>query len=364
MLRAFIVMNRDEIIARTLARVASRLSPMPSEVELTQGIPVFLDQLCDALDRAESTDLIDHDALAKSAGEHGRALLQMGLTVAQVVHDYGDVCQVITRMALEGGAQIPAEQSRTLNMCVDDAIAEAVSEHARIREREIVDRGTEKLGALAHEMRNLLSSAILSFESIQSGLVSPDGRTSVICARSLLGLSNLIDRSLAEVRLDAGLNHLESIPVMEFLHEVESAGSIHARGQGHKFAVRRVDRSITIEGDRQILAAAIANLLQNAFKFTPKGGRVSLNTHVRDGRVLFEVSDACGGLPPGRIEELFNPFEQRGKDRSGIGLGLAICRKAAEANNGELLARDVPGTGCIFTLAIPLQAQSLVTASV
>ena len=119
------------------------------------------------------------------------------------------------------------------------------------------------------------------------------------------------------------------------------------------FAVGQVDRTVTVEGDRQILAAAVSNLLQNAFKFTPKGGNVSLGVHVTVDRVLIDVEDECGGLPPGKADLLFHPFEQHGEDRSGVGLGLSICMKAATASGGELRVRDFPGKGCVFTLALP-----------
>jgi signal transduction histidine kinase len=117
--------------------------------------------------------------------------------------------------------------------------------------------------------------------------------------------------------------------------------------------VRLDDPETAIVGDRSILAAALANLLQNAFKFTPHHGQVALNVHTAEGRVLFDVEDTCGGLPPGKAEELFSPFAQRGGDRSGIGLGLTICRKAAVATHGELRVRDLPGKGCVFTLDLP-----------
>ncbi len=97
-------------------------------------------------------------------------------------------------------------------------------------------------------------------------------------------------------------------------------------------------------------------LLHNAFKFTRKRGNVSLTTKATkatNDHVLFAVEDECGGLPPGKSEVVFRPFEQRGTDRSGAGLGLAICLKAAQANDGEILVRDRPGKGCIFTLDLP-----------
>jgi nitrogen fixation/metabolism regulation signal transduction histidine kinase len=72
---------------------------------------------------------------------------------------------------------------------------------------------------------------------------------------------------------------------------------------------------------------------------------------VADGdRVAFEIEDECGGLPPGKTEDLFRPFEQRGTDRSGVGLGLAICLKAAKASGGRIHVRDLPGKGCVFSL--------------
>jgi signal transduction histidine kinase len=353
MLDTFIDANREAIIARARARVAARTYPKPSEVELTNGIPVFLDQLCTALRLAKSTDVIDHEQLSASAGRHGKDLLRLGLTVAQVVRDYGDVCQVITQLALEQDTRIDANEFQTLNLCLDDAVANAVTAYTQYRERATADEGTERLGILAHEMRNLLNTASLSFEIIKSGQVAVSGSTSTVLDRSLLGLRSLLDRSLADVRLDAGIQYLERISVAEFIEEVEVGALIQAQAHGVKLEVSRIEPTVTIEGDRQILEAAVSNLLQNAFKFTRKGGNVSLNTRATRERVLFEIEDECGGLPAGNPEDLFRAFEQRSTDRTGVGLGLAICRKAAKANAGLVNARDVPGKGCIFTLDLP-----------
>jgi signal transduction histidine kinase len=349
----FIISNRDAIIARTRTRVASRTCPKPSDLELTNGIPVFLDQLGDALRLARSSTVIDHEQIGKSAGRHGHDLLDMGLTIAQVVHDYGDVCQTITELAVEQKAPISGDEFQTLNLCLDDAIAGAVTQYARERERAVANEGTERLGILAHELRNLLNTAILSFESIKSGRVAAGGSTSLVHGRSLMGLRDLIDRSLADVRLDAGIERLEPISVAEFVEEVEIGALIQAQARSLHFAVTSVGRAATIEGDRQILAAAVANLLQNAFKFTHKHGIVTLTTRATADRILFEIEDECGGLPPGRPEDLFRPFEQRGHDRSGVGLGLSICLKAAKAHAGEIRVRNLPGKGCVFTLDLP-----------
>ncbi len=356
MLADFILENRDRIVANARRRVESRTSPRPSELEVTDGIPIFLDQLVDALRLMQAGGAVDHTQIAASAGRHGQALLDVGLTIGQVVHDYGDVCQVITALADQQGAPIPADDFRTLNLCLDDAIAAAVTTYARQREYTIADQGTERLGVLAHEMRNLLNTATLAFESIKTGLVAVGGSTGLLHERCLVGLSGLIDRSLAEVRLDAGLGRSDSICVAELIEEIEIGASIQAKGRGLTFTVTSVDPSISIEGDRQTISAAVSNLLQNAFKFTHRNGAVSLTASATADHVLFEIEDQCGGLPPGSIAELFRPFAQRSADRSGVGLGLSICLKAAHANRGEIRVRDLPGRGCVFTLELPRTA--------
>jgi len=68
---------------------------------------------------------------------------------------------------------------------------------------------------------------------------------------------------------------------------------------------------------------------------------------------LIEIQDECGGLPPGKIEALFQPFTQAGEDRSGIGLGLSISRRAIALNDGQVWARDEPGRGCVFVIDLP-----------
>lgn len=353
MLDDFIVTNRETIIARTRARVATRPVPTPTDIELKHGIPLFLDQLGDALRLAKSSTSVDHDQLDKTAGLHGGDLLRMGLTIGQVVHDYGDVCQVITELAMQERAPISAEEFRTLNLCLDDAIAGAVTEYARQRERSILAEGTERLGILTHEMRNFLNTATLSFQSIKTGRVAVGGSTGMILGRSLTGLRDLLDRSLIDVRIDAGIERLELISVADFIAELEIGAAMQAQARGVQLKVVTAETPVTIEGDRQILLAAVSNLLQNAFKFTHPGSTVCLTAHATSERVLFDVEDECGGLPPGKTESLFLPFEQRSADRTGVGLGLSICRKAAKANGGELRVRDLPGKGCIFTLDLP-----------
>jgi hypothetical protein len=174
-----------------------------------------------------------------------------------------------------------------------------------------------------------------------------------VLGRSLSRLRDLVDRSLADVRLEAGIYNRQRIAVAEFIEEVEISAAMEAQTRGLRLAVGCAEADVAVEADRQILASVVTNLLQNAFKFTRPEGHVSLRSFGDADRVLIEVEDECGGLPPGDPKDLFLPFEQRSGDRTGLGLGLAIIHRGVEASGGVLHVRDLPGTGCVFTVDLP-----------
>lgn len=291
--------------------------------------------------------------MVESAGRHGKSLLERGFTVAQVVHDYGGVCQAVTELADEMNAPISAEEFRVFNRSLDDAIAEAVTEFTRERERSITNEGREHLGELAHELRNAVGAAIVSFEVLRMGTVGLEGSTAGVLSRSLRRLSALIDGSLTEVRLQSGVRSSERVSMRELLEESAASAAMDANARGLTLQIQTGEAGVDVRVDRQLFAAAVANLLQNAFKFTKPGSNVWLRTSATARRVLVEVEDECGGLPPGKAPELFRPFEQRGADRSGLGLGLSVTRKSIAANGGELRVRDIPGKGCVFGIDLP-----------
>jgi hypothetical protein len=353
MLFEFIVTNQDEIVRRCRAKVASRSNPSPTEAELDYGVPVFLDQLLDRLIGRTSSS----SDISKTAVQHGHDLLMRGFSVSQVVHDYGDVCQAITDLAVERNAPIAADDFRTLNRCLDDAIASAVTEYGRARNAATVEtentRDNERLGFFVHELRNLTNTSIMAFQVLRSGEVGLGGSTGTILHRNLLRIATLIDRSVAEVRLTEGVQRPEPILVAEFIRELTPAAALEAEGNGVVLNIVRVEDRVAVNADRQTLTAVVANLLQNAFKFTRPRSTVTLRVGGNAERVLIEVEDECGGLPQKDADDLFRPFEQRGADRTGFGLGLAFSRWGIEANNGRIYARSLPHVGCVFTIDLP-----------
>ncbi len=349
MLLEFLTANRGEILTRTRLKVAARIAPKPTVDDLEEGIPLFFDQLVESL-RAPASGTL---AIKQGATSHGKHRMGMGFTVSQVVHDYGDVCQAVTQLAIELNAPISTEEFQSLNHHLDDAIAEAVTEHARARELSMVDGEIERLACFGHELRNLLNTASLAYEVLTGGSVAIGGSTGAVLGRSLSGLRHLVDRALAEVRLNAGDHYRERVDVSAFLREISTSDTLEAGARGVTLLADPGAAGVEVEGDRQLLGSAVTNLLQNAFKFTRERGTVRLRTSATAERVSIEVEDECGGLSPGIEDQLFGCTRPQGRDKTGLGLGLMISKRAIEAIGGELRARNHAGIGCVFTVDLP-----------
>ena len=351
----FIHENRDELIRRARRKVQARPSPRATRDELEHGVPLFLTQFADLL-AATKIDGPPTPAIGDSATLHGNEMLRRGFTIAQVVRDYGDICQAVTELAGEQQKDFSTSEFHLLNLCLDNAIASAVTEYSRQREQNLAGEEVVRLGFLAHEMRNLLSNVAMAFQALESGTIGINGNTAAVLKRNLAALRALVDRSLAEVRLESGQQLPTRILLAEFIEEIEVTALLDAKARNVSLTIQPAEYGIAVHADRQLLASAVSNLLQNALKFTPAGGHVSLHTRIRDGRVFIEIEDECGGLAPGKTEELFRPFDQRSKDRSGLGLGLTISRRSVSAIGGEIHATNIPGKGCVFVIDLPVAA--------
>jgi signal transduction histidine kinase len=356
MLYEFVDTYREQIIAKTRVKVSSRPWPPASTSELENGLPMFLDQLAETL-RWEGTDTpVPGGLIGESATRHGRDLLRLGFTVSQVVHDYGDICQAITELALEQRAPITTDEFRVLNRCLDVAIADAVTEHARITAESRSADELERMGQLTHEMRNTLHTALLAFDAVKRGTVGVNGNTGAVLGRSLAALRDLVDSTLSDIRTAASHHRPEQVAVALLLNDIAATAHLQADYHGVRFSMEPIDPGLWVDVDAQLLSSAVTNLLSNAFKYTLRGGQVIMRAHATGDRVLIEVADMCGGIPPG-TGDLFEPFgERRAKNRTGLGLGLAIARRAVRAQGGEIEVHNTPGQGCTFVIQLPAAA--------
>ncbi|MDP9877568.1 signal transduction histidine kinase [Variovorax boronicumulans] len=369
-MRNFLTNNREELISRCKSKVALRPRRAATEHQLSNGIPLFLEQLIRTLaaeegDRPAESILISGPSgggslalseMGVTATAHGKELLNLGYTIDQVVHDYGDLCQAITDLAFERDAPFAVGEFRTLNRCLDNAIADAVTEFSFQRDTQIARQqnldATERFGFLVHELRNSLGTATLAIHALELGNMTVGGATGTVLKRSLSAMGNLISRALADVRSGTPQQG-PTFSAALFIQEAQTSAQLVATAAGCALRVSSVDPLLAIRGNRELLLAALANLLQNAFKFSHPCTDIALKAYGLGEHVLIEVEDRCGGLPPGIAEKMFLPFNQHSHDRSGLGLGLSIARQSIEADFGTLTVRDVPGTGCVFTISLP-----------
>jgi hypothetical protein len=181
----FVGTYREELIRRCQRKVDSRGTP-PDKSDGKHGVPLFLDQLCEQLRNGEP----ESDDIGESAKRHGHDLLMQGFTIEQVVHDYGDVCQSVTDLAVELGAPISTDDFRTLNRCLDNAIAGAVTEFTR-------EQGVTRTKQF-NELHNLTEAAIFAFRFIRAGGVGVGGSTGAVVERSLVAILAAVDAQSPE----------------------------------------------------------------------------------------------------------------------------------------------------------------------
>jgi signal transduction histidine kinase len=375
MMHDFLSSNRSELERRCRDKVLARANRAPNKQQLEQGVPMFLDQLIRtlqaenegrtadgiALSGASSGAPSPHAELGASATIHGADLLALGYSINQVVHDYGDLCQAVADLALDLNEKFEIEEFRTLNRCLDNGIADAVTSFSEHRDLVIADEQAldtnERLGFFAHELRNHLNTATLALAAIKSGTVGVAGATGAVLDRSLVGLRNLIDRSLAEVRIGPGMTLRRSVfSLANFIGEVKYSAALEAQLLNCRFDVQQVSPLVMIDADKDLLFSALGNLLQNAFKFSGKDGIVTLGVDASLDRIRIAVKDSGPGLGEEAARTMFLPFTQSGANKSGLGLGLSIARRSVEANNGVLTVESELGHGCVFIIDLPRRA--------
>jgi hypothetical protein len=212
MLHEFLTSNRQLLISRCREKVAKRFEPTATPATIDHGVPLFLQQLVETLRDEQNTDIRSVDSeptpaateIGRAAALHGAELLRQGFSVDQVVHDYGDVCQSVTALAVEQEAPISTDEFRTLNRCLDNAIADAVASFGSVRQTSIERQAEtlqQRLVVFAAEHRRLIDIATQSLTAIKTGNIGISGATGTLLAHALEELRSLTDRTLPEIRL-------------------------------------------------------------------------------------------------------------------------------------------------------------------
>ncbi len=378
-LHDFLLQHRESVLTRTETKSLELAGPLASSPELRQGLPIFLEQLLGILrlnrpataaapdkgGEAKGAAEADEPAMAASAGEpeeaqlavtaglHGTEMFRLGYTLSHVVHAYGALCQAVTELAEEERYSITTAGFHDLNQCLDVAIAGAVTEYQTMRDTQQSSREVQTLGVLAHELRNALTSASISFQMVKRGTVGINGTTANMVEKSLNRMGALIDKSLTAVRLRVeSTGHPEARQLLMVVDEILVSARAEAQSKNQTVKVS-MDAELLVNADQQAFYSAVSNVIQNAIKFTPNGGTIEIRGREDGDHLMVEVEDGCGGLASQQVSVLFNAFAQRHQDRTGVGLGLTIARHAMDLNKGTIDVRNLPGRGCVFTLRLP-----------
>ncbi|HEU0300987.1 MAG TPA: ATP-binding protein [Longimicrobium sp.] len=240
----------------------------------------------------------------------------------------------------------------------------AEAERARRAADEANAAKSAFLATMSHELRTPLNAIAGYTQLLDMGIHGPvtgDQREALEkIRRNQAHLLGLINDVLNFARIEAGQVKYEvaDVPLDGTLAAVEALVEPQLTGKGLRYRYRGGDPSVTVRADRERMEQVVLNLLSNAVKFTGPGGEVELSWERDGGSARIHVRDTGRGIPPDKLDVIFEPFVQVDptltRSAEGTGLGLAISRDLARAMKGDITARSAPGEGSVFTLTLPL----------
>lgn len=244
------------------------------------------------------------------------------------------------------------------------AVARARAESAL---RDSDRRKDEFLATLAHELRNPLAPVRNGLQILRmADDARITARTLGMMDRQLSHMARLIDDLLDVSRITRGKVTLkrERLALRSVFDSAMEASRHLIEGSRHALTLHLPYEPLYLEADATRLAQVIGNLINNAVKYTPDGGRIDVSAAREEGDVVIRVEDTGVGIPPEMISHVFDMFAQVGgssleRSQGGLGIGLAISRQLAQMHGGSISAAS-PGTGCgaVFTLRLPLAQET------
>ncbi|MFL5798561.1 MAG: sensor histidine kinase [Actinomycetota bacterium] len=231
-------------------------------------------------------------------------------------------------------------------------------------ELEQVERLRRDLVAnVSHELKTPISALRAHLENLLDGVEQPDPETLQIMLQQSERLSRLVEQLLDLSRLESGDVPMELAPVRLGPLIDQVVGEVQVAAHGRGASVPEPENLVpadapAVMADRERVHQVLYNLLDNAVRFTPPTGSVSVSAAVVDGRCEVRVSDTGPGIPAEHLPFVFERFYRadaaRTRGRGGTGIGLAIVRSVVEAHGGRVRAESEPGRGSAFTFDLPL----------
>jgi signal transduction histidine kinase len=219
------------------------------------------------------------------------------------------------------------------------------------------------LANVSHELRTPLTSIRGFSQAVAEGAVDdPDGvkRSAQVVNQESARLLRLVEELLDLSRVESGQAEMRLAPVElgELLDHLREVFSLRAEDGNVRFEVS-APAELTVQADLDRLEQVLSNLLDNAFKHTPAGGRVVLAATAVPGAARIDVSDSGAGIPEAEMGRLFERFYRTPSSQGlrGSGLGLAIAREIARAHGGDITVQNRPGDGTTFSVRLPTEGR-------
>ncbi len=223
---------------------------------------------------------------------------------------------------------------------------------------EAARRKDEFIATMSHEIRNPLAPLRTAVALLRVGGHTDVARACDIMDRQLSYLARLVDDLLDTSHISRGTLalHRETVELSEVMRTAVEASGPGIHDAGHELQATMPSSPIWLDGDPVRLGQIFTNLLNNAARFTARGGRITFRAEARDGHAIVSVCDTGSGFAPEVAGRLFEMFAK--SDRSpGLGIGLSLSRRLTEMHGGAIEARsDGPGTGAEFVVRLPVRA--------
>ena len=246
----------------------------------------------------------------------------------------------------------------------EENLKELYEQEIELREGLEAERRTriEFTRVLVHELKTPLTPMLASSQLLLEELHGEETllRLAKNISQGTLNLSNRVDELLDLMRGETGILRLEieSVDLLPLLQKAADAIAPMASSNGHSLILDLPPFLPSVRADQGRLQQIILNLLNNASKFTPKGGEITLRARKNDDALVVEVQDTGHGITKEEHERIFDPYHRVENDRqrfSGMGLGLALCKKLVELHGGQIWVKSRPNEGSTFGFSLPLE---------
>jgi len=252
--------------------------------------------------------------------------------------------------------------ARHMASAIQNARLYAAAERAVQARDEAISARDEVLRVVSHDLRNPLGNILMSAKMLEAPSIPDDKRRSLlqVIHRAAVRMNRLIDDLMAVARLREGREipfNVQSENPLEIMEEACDVFTANARAKSIDLRCDRSGPVPVIKADRHRVLQVLSNLLDNAIKFTPQGGRVTVTCRPYEDKVRFTVSDTGRGIEHEHLGKIFDLFWQaRPTAHMGAGFGLAIAKRIVEQHGGRIWAESKPGVGTTFFFTLPRSA--------